>query len=178
MMRMRAKVSDPMVTSSLHFTLAGAVLLASAIAGQAQQVIPQTGGRANSAPPTTGELSARAAQDAAQALDMAASPNGQPAPLLGPDGKLEKSGSNTAGLYDQQRPSRGNDKRSAFDPNSIHYPYGRASLGNIDPTSAANPYSPYGSLPNYSFPGAVAPLGPSAPTGVFRGGIPSAGRGR
>ena len=163
-----------MVTSSLRFTLAGAVLLASAIAGQAQQVIPQAGGHTTNAPPTTEELSARAAQDAAQALDIAASPNGQPAPLLGPDGKLEKSGSNTAGLYDHQSPISGKEKSSAFDPNSIHYPYGRASLGNVDPTSAANPYSPYGSLPNYSY---QSPVGPNVPTGVFRGGLPTAGRG-
>jgi len=107
---------------------------------------------------------------------MAATPGWQAAPLLGPDGKLQKSGSNTAGLYDRQSLAPDKKNAGAFDPNSIHYPYGRASLGNVDPTSAANPYSPYGSLPNYNYGSPASPLTPPATAGVFRGGLPSSGR--
>jgi len=74
------------------------------------------------APSATAQISARAAANANQAL--AGSPTGQPATL--PD----------------------EDARTVFDPNAIHYPYGRYSLGNVDPASATNPYSPYGSLPS------------------------------
>lgn len=59
---------------------------------------------------------------------MTATPNGQPAPLPDPNGDMEKN--------------------SKFDPKGIHYPYGHYSLGNVDPASAADPYSPYGSLPS------------------------------
>jgi len=156
----------PMKTGSIHVTLAVAALLASVAVAQAQQADDAT------SPPSAAQLNARAASDVAQAVDMAASPNAQPALLLGPDGKLVKSGSSTAGLYDHQNVPA--PKPAVVNPNDIHYPYGRAALGNIDPTSAANPYSPYGSLPspaqtygNYSSPS----------PGIFHGGLPAGSRG-
>jgi len=157
------EASRLMVTSSRHVLLAALLVLALASPGLAQP-----GGRSH-APSSTADISARAASDAAQALDMAASPSGQPAPLLRPDGKLEQSGSNTTGLYDRHKKLSDTDKRSTFDPNRIHYPYGRASIGTIDPSSAANPYGPYGGgLPSSSY---RAP-----PAGVFHGGLPAGRR--
>jgi hypothetical protein len=154
---MAVEASRSMVISSRH--VLAALLLACATPGFAQP-----GGRS-----PTADINARAASDAAQALDMAASPSGQPAPLLRPDGKLEQSGSNTSGLYDRHNKLSDTDKRSTFDPNRIHYPYGRASIGTIDPNSAANPYGPYGGgLPSSSY---RAP-----PAGVFHGGLPAGRR--
>lgn len=154
-----------MATAFTSLSLAAALSLASVASAQAQQA-------GSTSPTNTAQMSARAASDAAQALDMAASPNGQPAPPLGPDGKLQQSGSNTAGLYDRHTPVAGAGNNNGFDPSAIHYPYGRYSLGNVDPSSAANPYSPYGSLPNTSF--GAPPAG--APPGTFRGGLLLPGR--
>jgi hypothetical protein len=120
-----------MQSGSLRLSLAAATLLFVAAGAQAQHAA----GPANHPLPTTAQFTARVAADAAQAEALALAPNGQPELTL-PDPVTKP----------RARP---------FDPNSIHYPYGRASLGNIDPSSAANPYGPYARDPGYAGP---APL--------------------
>jgi len=134
-----------MNTGSGHLILAALVALGTVPAHSQPAAIP-----ANHSPPTTAQLTARAAADAAQAEAMASASIGQPVPIPDP---VVKPG------------------KSSFDPNSIHYPYGRASLGNIDPSSAANPYGPYSSPPDR-----VVGIPPLAP--LFHGGVPMPGRGR
>jgi hypothetical protein len=97
------------------------------------------------------ELGSRADANATQALDTAAQPSWQPPPLTFPEPPVKKQ------------------EGTGFDPNAIHYPYGRTSLGNVDPSSAANPYSPYGSLPNQSF-GSPAAIPVPVPR-IFHGGM-------
>lgn len=126
-----------MRSGSLQVSVAAALFIAAGGA-QAQR------GSANHPPPTTAQLIDRAATDAAQAQALAAAPYGQPA---SPEVKEPVA----------------KPRRSSFDPNAIHYPYGRASLGTIDPNSAANPYGPYARDPGLVGPALLPPLRAGTP---------------
>src|ERR1700753_4333370 len=103
-----------MAKGSASAALAGTILLTLGHTVHAQ-------GADKSTPPSTAQLSARAATDAGQALDRTADPNVQPAP--GTDSVIGNGRSHAGGLYDHQSlvPER---KNGLVDPNSIHYPYG------------------------------------------------------
>ena len=126
-----------MRSGSLRVTVAAALLFATGGA-QAQ------GGSANHPPPTTAQLIDRAAMDAAQAQALASAPYGRPAQA-------------------EVKETVAKPRRSSFDPNAIHYPYGHASLGTIDPNSAANPNGPYARDPILVGPAPLSPLRPGTP---------------
>lgn len=103
--------------------LATILLLASALAAQAQLPVP------NSTPAS--QMAARANANASQARDAAAGA----VTGLSPDDTPSQSS-------DSQRIIRGQVNGTSSDP-LLHYPYGRygATLGNVDPSSLANPFT-------------------------------------
>jgi len=123
----------------MRLPLVPALLIASVIAAQAQIRAPNTGSTPAS------QMAARANANASQALDTAA----RAAASLPPDDTSSQPS-------DSQRIIRGQVSGKLTDP-LLHYPYGRygATLGNVDPSSLANPFT-------RNAPGTVNPQSPFA----------------
>lgn len=101
---------------------------------------------------TTKQISNRAARNANQALDKITAPSALPPQPLVPGADATMPGLSQPGLYDN--PALTNPpqaKSQPYDPGSIHYPYGRTALGNVDPASRANPYGPYATAPGSAY---------------------------
>jgi len=82
-------------------------------------------------------------------------------------------GLNNPGVYDNPSNLPTADSHP-YDPGSIHYPYGRVSLGNVDLASRANPYGPYSSDSNTAY-GHYGPVMPQTPNTLFGNPAPAFG---
>jgi len=104
---------------------------------------------------TTKQLSDRATRNANQALERTI----QPSAAILPDA-------------DAKNPAPA-DTNQPYDPGSIHYPYGRASLGTVDPASRANPYGPYSTPSDSTYGHYSGPALPQTPSTLFGNPAPA-----
>lgn len=130
----------------MRLRLATALLLAPVLTAQAQIRAPNTAGTPAS------QMAARANANASQARDTAMGT----VTSLPPD-------DTTSQPSDTQRIIRGQVNGTLNDP-LLHYPYGRygATLGNVDPSSLANPFT-------RSAPGTANPQSPFATSSGMQG---------
>ena len=155
----------------MRFRLVIAALLLPVTAGYAQHA------NHSAAPPTAKQFNALAARHANQALDMTAAPSALPPQPIVPGAEANAApGLSRPGLYDSQTPEPGTPGQP-YDPGSIHYPYGRTSLGTVDPASRANPYGPYSTTPdnNTAYGHYSGPTLPQIPNSLFGNPAPAFG---
>lgn len=146
-------------------------------------LLPLTAGYAQhtnrpAAPPTAKQFNVLAARNANQALDMTAVPSALPPQPIIPGADANAApGLSTPGLYDSQSSNPDLPAIQPYDPGSIHYPYGRTSLGTVDPASRANPYGPYSSTPdsNTTYGHYSGPTLPQTPNALFSNPAPAFG---